>query len=102
MNKKGVTSPTFTSPVTSPLASPRGEGGGGGGAPHAESGLELTVVKGSRLYSNFVYLNPHDAKFLTPPTKPAGLPHNAYLLINLHLYLYKYVPPSFYIYLFNK
>ena len=62
--------------------------------------MELTVVKGGRLYSNFVYLNPLDAKALTLPTKPAGLPHNTYLLINLHLYLFKYLRPLLFIYLF--
>jgi hypothetical protein len=89
MNKRGgIASPSFTSPVTSPPTSPRGDAGGDGG-------VELTVVKGGRLYSNFVYLNPLDAKALTLPTKPAGLPHNTYLLINLHLYLFKYAPIIF-------
>lgn len=87
MNKRGgIASPSFTSPVTSPPTSPRGGQGCDAGA---DGGVELTVVKGGRLYSNFVYLNPLDAKALTLPTKPAGLPHNTYLLINLHLYLFK-------------
>lgn len=101
--RKGPTSPTPTSPLSPRREAPppASSSSSSSSSGPARGDVELNVVKGNKLYTNYVYLNPADAQALTVPVSPGGLPHNTYLLVNLHVYLFKCVV-SFFFFLILK